>query len=137
VKYSALTRRWFEAAGIAEDTGFTAERAGTAQLESIARGSAGSIGQGTWVQFEIRRQGERIAAVRCRTFGCPHTIAIAAWLAAEAPNLPLAPRLPESPRALQHRFAVPVEKLGRILLVEDAWCAAIRAAITLSGPGIG
>ena len=48
-----------------------------------------------------------------------------------------AARLPESPRALQHRFAVPVEKLGRILVVEDAWCAAIRAAITLCGAGLG
>ena len=34
--------------------------------------------------------------------------------------------------ALQRRFEVPVEKLGRILTVEDAWIGAIRAAVTKS-----
>jgi hypothetical protein len=37
-------------------------------------------------------------------------------------------RLPESLPSLRARFEVPVEKLGRLLTVEDAWICALRAA---------
>jgi hypothetical protein len=38
------------------------------------------------------------------------------------------PALPESVQAVRARFEAPVEKLGRLLIVEDAWTAAMRAA---------
>jgi hypothetical protein len=37
--------------------------------------------------------------------------------------------LPESVQDLRQRFAVPVEKMGRLLIIEDAWLAAGAAAI--------
>jgi len=30
---------------------------------------------------------------------------------------------------LSERFAVPVEKRGRLLIIEDAWVAAVNAAL--------
>jgi hypothetical protein len=35
--------------------------------------------------------------------------------------------LPEDLESLRELFAVPVEKLGRLLIVEDAWIAAVSA----------
>jgi hypothetical protein len=126
VKYSALTRQYFDGA----------PDAGELDPTTAGRCAAGDPSQGAWVQFDIRAACGRIEAARFRAFGCPHTIAVASWLASSAPQLPLVPALPEPVRVIQQRFEVPVEKLGRILLVEDAWCGAIRAAITKSGSGM-
>jgi hypothetical protein len=32
-------------------------------------------------------------------------------------------------QALSERFAVPVEKRGRLLIIEDAWLAALKGAL--------
>jgi hypothetical protein len=37
--------------------------------------------------------------------------------------------LPESVQELSERFAVPVEKRGRLLIIEDAWLGALRGVI--------
>ena len=98
------------------------------------RGAAGSREQGTWVQFELQLApgapgGPRIAAARFAAFGCPHTIAAAGWCAEHAAGREAGAGIPEPVTALQARFAVPVEKLGRLLVVEDAWSAAAAAAV--------
>jgi cysteine desulfurase len=88
----------------------------------VRRASAGSPDAGTWVQFEARSGPDGIVtAMRFRAFGCPHVIAVADWLAEAAPGRPGGSALPESVQALRQRFDVPVEKTGRMLLVEDAW----------------
>ncbi len=66
-------------------------------------------------------------------FACPHVIAVSAWLAEQAVGRPVQPRLPESVQALRERFAVPVEKMGRLLIIEDAWLAAVLPAIDYRG----
>jgi NifU-like protein involved in Fe-S cluster formation len=126
MKYSALTRQFFEAA----------PSAGQIDWESAGRGEAGRVELGTWIQFDIVVRANRIETARFKAFACPHTIATAAWLASAASQFSAVAELPESVHALQQRFDVPVEKLGRLLLVEDAWCAAIRAAITKSAAGL-
>jgi hypothetical protein len=45
----------------------------------------------------------------------------------------LEPSLPADIESLREQFAVPVEKLGRLLTVEDAWSAAVVAARALAG----
>ncbi len=117
--YNALTRRHFENAACA----------GTASGPDWFRGEAGSRAQGTWVQFDIRLGedcGGVIRAVRFLAFGCPHVIAVSQWLAEHAVGLSADPRLPESVQALRRHFELPAEKLGRLLIVEDAWVAALR-----------
>ena len=125
MSYSALTRAHFDAA----------RGAGTLQGADVARGAAGSRATGAWVQFDLRvkaaaANGTRtISEARFLAFGCPYTIAVADWLVGIAPGAVLAAALPEPVHAVQHRFGVPVEKLGRLLTVEDAWLAAARVGL--------
>jgi NifU-like protein involved in Fe-S cluster formation len=123
MKYNELTRRYFD----------NAPCAGTLDGRGRFRGEAGDRAQGAWLQFDVRASpgpGDAvIEAVRFLAFGCPHLIAVASWLAEQAPGAGIEPRLPQSVQELRERFAVPTEKTGRLLLVEDAWVAAMRAAL--------
>ena len=123
MNYSELTRRYFS----------TAASAGELSGPGVFRGAAGNREQGTWVQFDLQIQAGAVAAARFLAFGCPHTIAVSAWLAEQAVGKAPKPGLPESVQALQERFAVPVEKTGRLLIIEDAWLAAAVPAIDYRG----
>ncbi|MEP6546961.1 MAG: iron-sulfur cluster assembly scaffold protein [Gammaproteobacteria bacterium] len=114
MSYSALTLRYFE----------TAPGAGVLDGAGILRGAAGSPAWGTWVQFNLQVSCGAIQAARFLAFACPHTIAVAAWVVEQAVGRDLQITLPEPVEALSKRFAVPIEKRGRLLIVEDAWRAA-------------
>jgi NifU-like N terminal domain len=120
--YNELTRRHFEHPA----------RSGTLAGPDCRRGAAGNRSAGTWVQFDIRVEGtgagSRLREVRFLAFGCPHVIAAAALLAEEGEGRAPEPRLPQSIHCLRERLGAPVEKLGRLFVVEDAWLAAVRAA---------
>ncbi len=105
-----------------------AANAGVLQGPDVYRGAAGSRPRGTWVQFDVQANDGLIRAARFLAFACPHTIAAAAWVAEHGVGV-LQPRLPEAVPALCERFAVPIEKLGRLLIVEDAWLTAVCAAL--------
>lgn len=115
--YNELTRRYFEAPPCA----------GSLSGAQVFRGAAGDPERGTWVQFDLRVEADGLDAVRFTAFGCPHVIAVCAWLAEQAQGTLLTAALPVSVGDLAERFALPVEKLGRLLVVEDAWLAAIAA----------
>jgi len=125
MRYNELTRRHFEAAAAA----------GVLTGPAVRRGAAGSPLKGAWVQFDVQitasccgaASGAAIDAVRFLAFGCPHVIAVADWIAQSAAGQPVVLRLPESVAALRERFDVPIEKLGRLLIVEDAWIAAVSS----------
>jgi NifU-like protein involved in Fe-S cluster formation len=123
MRYSELTRRYFESAA----------NAGELNGADVFRGAAGTPSQGTWVQFDLQVQLDRIQAARFLAFACPHTIAVAEWLTQEALGATLLRSLPVSVQALRDRFEVPVEKTGRLLIVEDAWAAAALRAIDYRG----
>jgi NifU-like protein involved in Fe-S cluster formation len=115
VNYSELTWQYFA----------TAAGAGVLEGPGVGRGAAGSRAQGTWVQFDVQPVSGVIRAARFLAFGCPHTIAVAAWVVEHATGQPVRATLPESVAQLSARFSVPVEKRGRLLIIEDAWrCAA-------------
>jgi NifU-like protein involved in Fe-S cluster formation len=119
--YNELTRRLFENPG----------SVGTLEGTTCARGAAGSRAQGTWVQFDVRLTASHaVGAVRFQAFGCPHVIAGAALIAEEAVGTGTTPSAAHGARALRERLEAPLEKLGRLLVVEDAW----RAALTAAGP---
>jgi NifU-like N terminal domain len=117
--YSELTLRYFETAA---DTGILTG-------PDVNRGSAGSRALGVWVQFDVRVNSGLIQAVRFLAFACPHTIAVSAWVAEHGAGPLLRAVLPESVQDLSDRFAVPVEKRGRLLIIEDAWIAAVNGAL--------
>jgi NifU-like protein involved in Fe-S cluster formation len=121
MNYNDLTRQHFESpayAGVLAGTG-------------VRRGAAGSAAQGTWVQFEVQvggnPRGETIDGVRFLAFGCPHVIAVADWIAQQAVGREANLKLPEGVQSLRERFAMPIEKMGRLLIVEDAWIAAVSS----------
>jgi len=126
MRYSQLTWEHFSRAG----------SVGTLTGDGVARAGAGSAAQGTWVQFDLRAKPRGFAApliieARFQAFGCPHIIAIADWLAEHAAGRAADPRLPEAVGALQQLFGVPVEKLGRLFVIEDAWVGAIQALLNM------
>jgi hypothetical protein len=123
VIYNELTRHYFE----------TAANAGELRGAGVFRGAAGNLSQGTWVQFDLQVSAGTVAEAKFLAFACPHVIAVSAWLAEQAVGRPPQPRLPESVQALRDRFAVPVEKMGRLLIIEDAWLAAVRPAVEYRG----
>jgi NifU-like protein involved in Fe-S cluster formation len=123
MNYSELTRRYFGSPPCS----------GELSGPDVFRGAAGNREQGAWVQFDLRCQSGTLKDARFLAFGCPHTIAVAAWLAERSAGLVAARALPESIEALRGRFAVPVEKTGRLLIIEDAWLAAAAAAIDYRG----
>jgi NifU-like protein involved in Fe-S cluster formation len=123
MRYSAMTRRYFE----------SAPAAGTLEGAQVAGGEAGGRDRGAWVRFQVRTApGTRPTAIveaRFLAFGCPHTIAAASWVAEQAAGRPLERGLPLPVEELRRLFDAPVEKLGRLLVVEDAWRAAVGAAL--------
>jgi NifU-like protein involved in Fe-S cluster formation len=119
MKYNEETLRYFE----------TAERAGVLEGPGVFRGAAGSRRQGTWVQFDVQVRAGAIEQARFLAFACPHTLAAAGWVAEHAAGPLLPAALPVTVQQLSDRFAVPVEKRGRLLVVEDAWVAALSAAL--------
>jgi NifU-like protein involved in Fe-S cluster formation len=123
VNYSELTRRYFE----------SPTNVGELSGAGVFRGVAGNREQGTWVQFDLRCESGTLRAARFLAFACPHTIAVSAWLAEQSVGKAVMRTLPESVQELRDRFDVPVDKMGRLLIIEDAWLAAAVPAIDYRG----
>lgn len=83
-------------------------------------GEAGSIENGTWVRFALRLERGRVTEARFKAYGCPHTLAAAAWFAGQVRGRALDQVLAEGVEQVVSRLEVPPEKLGRLLIVEDA-----------------
>jgi cysteine desulfurase len=96
----------------------------------VRQGHAGRRAEGTEVRFEFETGpapggGEIVKSARFTAYGCPHTLAVVAWIAeALEGSRPDAAAL-GTPADWAARFEVPVEKLGRLLIVEDALRAAL------------
>jgi cysteine desulfurase len=80
-------------------------------------GEAGSVAQEAWVRFHVAFENGTVKAARFQAYGCPHTLAVAAWLTEQLPGRRKAPGTPQEWAAV---FSAPTEKLGRLLIVEDA-----------------
>ena len=91
-------------------------------------GEAGSLEHGAWVRFEARVASGRIVDCGFQAWGCPHTLAAAAlariWLLAMQEGGAVQCDAPRLARELE----VPVAKMGRMLVVEDASKALLAQA---------
>jgi len=104
------------------------ERAGRfADPAGVVSGEAGSPATGTHVRFHLRLAGSRVAEARFQAYGCPHTLAVANWLAGEMAGRTREAPWPGAPPDWAARFEVPVAKLGRLLVIEDALRACLAA----------
>lgn len=76
--------------------------------------------QGIRFRLEARVGDGRIEALRFRARGCPHVIAAAEWFCHTHEGRPAADLLEFRVSDLMQSLCVPVEKTGRILVIEDA-----------------
>ena len=72
------------------------------------------------LELSAMAQGERVEALRFRAWACPHVIAAAEAACARLEGATVAELLGFSAVDLMEKLAVPVEKTGRILVLEDA-----------------
>ena len=86
----------------------------------VVAGEAVALDRGAWVRFEARLDGGRVADCRFRAFGCPHTLAAAALATSKLVGTAPGDASPTDARLLARELDAPAEKLGRLLVVEDA-----------------
>ena len=102
--------------------------AGEAGRGVAVTGEAAALERGAWVRFDARVGEGRLLACEFRAWGCPHVLAAAAQMAVSLGGAELAQATAPSARELQQALAAPAEKLGRLLVVEDAAAALLAAA---------
>lgn len=87
-------------------------------------GEAGEMRLGTWVRLLLCVEGEFVKAARFQAYGCPHTLAACQALVSQLPGRSRAALQPGMPEQWRLQAGAPVEKLGRMLIIEDALRAA-------------
>jgi NifU-like protein len=117
--YSAEVRQRFAALARAGPMGNGAPH--------VVRGEAEDRSQNVWVRFEIQALEGEIRKIRFQAFGCPHTVAAASWAAERLEGRRVDDLGRLDVRTLRTALNVPVEKLGRLLLIEDALAACRKA----------
>jgi cysteine desulfurase len=94
--------------------------------EGVAAGEAGGPGQEAWVRFTLQVRGGLVKSALFKAYGCPHTLAVTAWVAERLRGRSRTDLAPGAPAEWAETLAVPVEKLGRLLVVEDALANCAR-----------
>lgn len=88
--------------------------------EGVIRGTAGSVAQGTMFVLSARIAEARIEAVRFEAYGCPHCIAAGSWLSERLVGLNREQLRSWRWRDADQALQFPLEKRGRLLILEDA-----------------
>jgi NifU-like protein involved in Fe-S cluster formation len=78
------------------------------------------------VRFDLLIADGIVKDARFKSYGCPHTLAVASWLTGQLAGRRRDELVPGSPADWAAALAVPAEKLGRLLTVEDALRACAR-----------
>jgi cysteine desulfurase len=89
-------------------------------------GEAGGPGQEAWVRFRLSLQGGIVKSALFKAYGCPHTLTVTAWVAERLLGRGRTDLAPGTPAEWAETLSVPVEKLGRLLVVEDALADCTR-----------
>jgi len=92
----------------------------------VVQGTAGSPAHEAWLRFHLQTEGAIVKAALFQAWGCPHTLAVSAWLTGQLPGRSMTDLVPGTPSAWLEALEVPVEKLGRLLVVEDALRAVFQ-----------
>lgn len=110
--YNDAVLRYFRAPAHA---GNLAEKNRAATTAYVEEGGAGAR-----ILLTAAADSARLRAIRYAVFGCPHLIAAAELICERFEGQPVEVMADFDPRELIDILAVPVEKTGRILLLEDA-----------------
>jgi NifU-like protein involved in Fe-S cluster formation len=90
------------------------------------RGAAGSMQCGTSIVFGADVRAQRVHKLGFRTFACPHIIAACNRVAEQLEGGPVQALRELRIDGLQAEFDIPVEKAGKLLILQDA----VRACYT-------
>ncbi len=115
--YSETVRQYFEHP---ENAGNLGSGPG-----SIATGVAGEKRKGIRVQFDIRVDDDFIVDERYRAYGSPHTKDTASWLARNIAGKKISSLEKIDPIKVADALELPQEKLGCVLVAEDALNACV------------
>jgi hypothetical protein len=127
-------RRLFASLKHAGEPPSDANGRGAGELEvRLIEGEAGCREHGTRVRFMLRLRGTQLIGARYYAYGCPHTLAACEWLAQRLEAGEMASI--GDPAHWCATLGVPIVKLGRLLVVEDALKAALSQA-TLVGTSV-
>ncbi|MBM2854431.1 MAG: hypothetical protein HW417_1359 [Steroidobacteraceae bacterium] len=121
--YSPLVRELFERLPHAGDL---APGPGT-----VVHGEVIALERGAWVRYEARIEDGRVADCAFRAWGCPHTLAAAALVASRMHGRRIDAEAAFDARRLATELDAPAEKLGRLLVVEDALSGMLARALAL------
>ena len=83
-------------------------------------GAAGSLVRGTWIGVRADFAGNQLTQLSFRMLACPHIIAACHWLAETLPGQPIGVLSKIDCQQLQQMFDIPVEKAGKLLILQDA-----------------
>lgn len=95
-------------------------------ISGLVSGEAEDRTLNVWVRFQVRILYGAIHSVRYNVYGCPHTVAAAEWAAERLEGRPAGAMDELSMRKCLEILSIPVEKLGKLLLMEDALAACRR-----------
>jgi NifU-like protein involved in Fe-S cluster formation len=90
-----------------------------------------ALERGAWVRYEARIEAGRVADCAFRAWGCPHTLAAAALVASRMQGEGIAAPAAFDAQRLAAELDAPPEKLGRLLVVEDARAGMLARAHAL------
>jgi nitrogen fixation NifU-like protein len=94
----------------------------------VFAGSAGGRDRGAQVLFTARIRADRIEQMLFRAWGCPHTIAAASWVTERLSGSTVQSLTALTWQEMEAALAVPLEKRGRLLILEDALRSLARHA---------
>lgn len=83
-----------------------------------------------WLRFDLQVTNGVIQTARFQAFGCPHTVAAADLAVEWLEGQPFEVVRTIDAKRLQAALDVPVEKLGKLLRIEDALAACWRDSAT-------
>jgi hypothetical protein len=86
----------------------------------VLRSEAAALDRVAWVELELRLHEGRILDARFRAWGCPHLIAACALVTGRMVGQAPRQALRADPAELAAQLQAPPEKLGRLLVLEDA-----------------
>ena len=95
------------------------------EAAGAVQGEAGGPGEDAWVRFELLTEGDIVKDARFKVRSCAHTTEVVAWLAGQLRGRSRTALIPGTPPQWAAERGVPVAKLGRLLVIEDALRACL------------
>ena len=92
-------------------------------IEGVVSGESSDRTLNVWVRFQVQVINGLIRAVRFNVYGCPYTVAAVDWAAEWLEGRETGALLDLGMIDRRKELGVPVDRLGKLLLIEDAAAA--------------